>query len=61
MGTELVIERVCCVLFSWIILVGELPFLKLPDHGRGFQVMMSAWLPDWEVRERGLAILRGQG
>jgi predicted metal-dependent hydrolase len=30
--------------------------LKIPDHGRGFQAMMSAWLPDWEERERRLTV-----
>ena len=39
------------------VIVHELLHLKIPDHGRGFQAMMSAWLPDWEDRERRLSII----
>ena len=38
------------------VIVHELLHLKIPDHGRGFRAMMSAWLPDWEELQRGLAI-----
>lgn len=37
------------------VIVHELLHLKIPDHGRGFQAMLSAWLPDWEERERILS------
>ena len=41
------------------VIVHELLHLKIPDHGRGFQAMMSAWVPDWMEMERGL-LLRGR-
>ena len=37
------------------VIVHELVHLKIPDHGKGFQVMMGYTLPDWQVRERQLA------
>lgn len=37
------------------IVCHELIHLKIPDHGRGFQAMMSCYIPDWQARERDLA------
>jgi predicted metal-dependent hydrolase len=41
------------------VIVHELLHLKISDHGRGFRATMSAWLPDWEERERMLSIPSG--
>jgi hypothetical protein len=32
----------------------ELLHQRLPDHGKGFQAMLAAWMPDWRERERRL-------
>jgi hypothetical protein len=32
----------------------ELLHQKLPDHGKGFQAMLAAWMPDWREREHRL-------
>jgi hypothetical protein len=32
----------------------ELLHQRLPDHGKGFQAMLAAWMPDWQERERRL-------
>ena len=34
----------------------ELLHQKLPDHGKGFQAMLAAWMPDWRERERRLMV-----
>ena len=43
------------------IICHELIHLKIPDHGKGFQAMMSCHIPDWRERELGLArwVLQG--
>ncbi len=37
------------------VVVHELLHLKFPDHRKGWQVSMGAYLPDWRERERRLA------
>lgn len=37
------------------IICHELIHMKIPDHGKGFQAMMSCHIPDWRERELGLA------
>jgi hypothetical protein len=37
------------------ILCHELLHVKLPGHGKGWQAMMSIYVPDWRERERRLA------
>jgi len=27
---------------------------RFPDHGKGFQAMLTSWMPDWRERERRL-------
>jgi hypothetical protein len=39
------------------ILVHELLHLRIPDHNKGWQAMMSAYLPDWRRRQRRLMVL----
>ena len=34
----------------------ELLHQRLPDHGKGFQAMLTAWMPDWRERERRLMV-----
>jgi len=36
------------------VIVHELMHLLAPNHGKVFASFMSAYLPDWEVRERKL-------
>ena len=36
------------------VICHELLHQRFPDHGKGFRAMLSAWLPDWEARERRL-------
>jgi len=36
------------------VICHELLHQRFPDHSRGFQAMLSAWLPDWQARERRL-------
>jgi hypothetical protein len=33
----------------------DLLHLRMPDHGKGFQAMMNAHMPDWREREQSLA------
>ena len=33
----------------------ELVHLRVPEHGKGWQALMGAYLPDWRERERRLA------
>ncbi len=33
----------------------ELVHLRVPEHGKGWQALMGAYLPDWRERERQLA------
>jgi len=33
----------------------ELLHLRVPEHGKGWQALMGAYLPDWRERERRLA------
>jgi predicted metal-dependent hydrolase len=39
----------------------ELVHMRVPEHGKGWQALMGAYLPDWRERERRLAgwVLRG--
>ena len=39
----------------------ELVHLRVPEHGKGWQALMGAYLPGWRERERRLAgwVLRG--
>ncbi len=39
--------------FREIVIVHELLHLSVPNHGKLFKSLMSAYLPDWEVRARG--------
>ncbi len=36
------------------VIVHELVHLLVPNHGKVFKCFMSAYLPDWEVREKQL-------
>lgn len=37
------------------VICHELLHLRLPEHSKGWQAMMGAYLPDWRERERRLA------
>lgn len=38
------------------VIVHELVHLLVPNHGKLFKCFMSAYLPDWEERERQLQV-----
>ena len=42
------------------VIVHELVHLLAPNHGKVFKSFMSAYLPDWEVREELLREYGGQ-
>jgi hypothetical protein len=37
------------------VICHELVHLRVPEHGKGWQALMGAYLPDWRERERRLA------
>ena len=37
------------------VLCHDLLHLRVPDHGKGFRVMMGCYVPDWRRREMALA------
>ena len=37
------------------VLCHDLLHLRVPDHGKGFRVLMGCYLPDWRKREMALA------
>ncbi len=37
------------------VICHELVHLKIPNHGRGFQALISCYIPDWKDRELRLA------
>lgn len=39
------------------VVVHELLHIRIPDHGKGWQVSMSSYMPDWRERERRLVTL----
>jgi predicted metal-dependent hydrolase len=43
------------------VICHELVHLRVPEHGKGWQALMGAYLPGWRERERRLAgwVLRG--
>jgi hypothetical protein len=43
------------------VICHELVHLRVPEHGKGWQALMGAYLPDWREREHRLAgwVLRG--
>jgi hypothetical protein len=46
--------------FGEFVIVHELVHLLAPNHGKVFKSFMSAYLPDWEVREELLREYGGQ-
>ncbi len=39
---------------SEFVIVHELVHLSIPNHGKVFKSFMTAYLPDWQVREQQL-------
>ena len=37
------------------VLCHDLLHLRVPDHSKGFRVMMGCYIPDWRKRELALA------
>ena len=51
-------QRVNCQEY---VVCHELVHLRVPEHGKGWQALMGAYLPGWREREQRLAgwVLRG--
>jgi predicted metal-dependent hydrolase len=53
LATDLLVHPVGLVEYA---ICHELLHQRLPDHNKGFQAMLAAWMPDWRERERRLMV-----
>lgn len=53
LATDLLVHPVDLVEYA---ICHELLHQRLPDHNKGFQAMLAAWMPDWRERERRLMV-----